>query len=67
MLDKRGDNIPPWGVPFVGKPSPIMSAFKRREIMESSALSQIPNDHICFNNLAWSTLSKNPLMSTSTQ
>lgn len=33
MFDKRGDKMPPGGVPFAGKPSPIISAFNRREIV----------------------------------
>lgn len=48
----KASHNPPWGVPFVGKPSPIISAFKRREIIESKALSRMPSDHICFNSLA---------------
>ena len=50
--------MPPCGVPFVGTPSPSISAFNSFEMMESNALSFIPNDQICLSNLLWFTLSK---------
>ena len=43
-----GDKIPPCGVPFVGIPSPSISAFNSFDMMESNDLSLMPNDQICF-------------------
>ena len=36
-------------------------------MIHSNRLSRIPNVHICFSSFPWFTLSKKPLMSTSTQ
>ena len=41
MFDNKGERIPPCGVPFVGIPSPSISAFNSLEIIERSDF--IPN------------------------
>ena len=63
----RYPHKPPCGVPFSGTPSPSISAFSILLIMQISLLSRMPSVQICFNNFPWLTLSKNPLISTSTQ
>jgi hypothetical protein len=67
MFDNNGDNMPPCGVPLVGKPSPSISAFRSFDIREISDLSLLPNDQTCFKSLLWFTLSKKPRISTSIQ
>lgn len=57
---------PPCGTPLFGIPSPSISAFNIFPMIHITFLSLIPIAHNCFINLAWFTLSKNPLMSTST-
>ena len=66
MLDSNGEMIPPWGVPFSGKPIPATSAFSIAERMDSTVLSRIPSAHICRSSFPWLTLSKKPLISRST-
>jgi hypothetical protein len=53
--------MPPCGTPFVGMPSPSISAFNSFEMIKSSDLSLMPNDQICLSNLLWFTLSKKSL------
>ena len=67
MFDKSGERKPPCGVPFVGSPSPSISAFNSLDMIVINALSFILSDQICLSNLLWCTLSKKTLISTSMQ
>ena len=57
----------PCGTPFVGIPTPLISAFNIFDIIHIRFLSCIPILHICFNNFEWSTLSINPCISSEWQ
>ena len=67
MSESNGLISPPCGVPLSGIPSPSISDFNILLMIHSNRLSRIPNVHICFSSFPWFTLSKKPLMSTSTQ
>lgn len=62
----NGLRIPPCGTPFSGIPTPAMGAFSILERTRSNCLSCMPSVQSCFNSFPWLTLSKNPLISTST-
>lgn len=47
-LERRGLKMPPYGVPLFGKPSLMISAFNKLEMIESNFLSLIPMFHSCF-------------------
>ena len=70
IFDRSGERMPPCGVPFTGcstVPSGMtIGAFNISRMMHNSFLSRIPICQICCINFVWLTLSKKPLMSTST-